>query len=154
MKVLTLLADAAQADAGGKVGALGLGWTFIPTPAPAYALVIFLDIGPDDTSSDEYGVRCELLKDTGEPAMLEDHDGPRPLLVEFAGKINLHPPVGGKRFRTPVVLNMLPGMTLAPGSYRWKVEVVGYEGAVAYEDFDVIGPTPDSDPPEPTNPAS
>jgi len=45
-----LLADFAQADASGKVNALGLGWSLTGTPIPNHAVVIMLKVGWDETN--------------------------------------------------------------------------------------------------------
>jgi hypothetical protein len=46
-----LLADFAQADAAGKVNALGLGWSVTSTPIPNHAVVIMLKVGWDETNT-------------------------------------------------------------------------------------------------------
>ena len=60
MKGLLILADSAQADANGRIHALGAGWTATPTPTSPIALMVLLDC-PWDQTNTKHKLLIELL---------------------------------------------------------------------------------------------
>lgn len=66
MKLVAFLADAAQADPQGKLHALGVGWTTLPTPTSPLAVVALADFSADETPIDA-SVTFELLDANEDP---------------------------------------------------------------------------------------
>ena len=64
VKITVLLADYAKADQQGKITAVGLGWKTCPTPVPPHAVVIYLDIGWDETDQ-PHKLTADLLTADG-----------------------------------------------------------------------------------------
>ena len=140
MKVTLFLADAAQADAAGKVSALGLGWNRCSTPTPPLSLVILLDIAWDE-SNRPHKLKIELLTTDAEPVMVPGPVGPQPISFEAVAEAGR--PAGlirGSDLRMPMTLGITGGLELAPGRYEWRVTVEGFEDATAVESFVVSGP--------------
>ena len=147
MKLHVLLADAAQVESG-KLSALGIGWTFIPTPAPAFSLVVLLEIEWHERAP-RYQVFCQLLRGNGEPAMVHAPEGDQPFQVQFEASLDVNPAApDGAELRLPMVLNFPPGLPIAPGRYRWRAGVLGFDSVVADQQFDVIEPEGVTEPQE------
>lgn len=144
MKVRSLLADAAQLDPGGKVHVLGMGWTKIQTPLGAFALIALLDISPAEVT-ERYGVKCELLTETGELAKLlnaSSEDEETLSVVISTNLVRNETTSKQDRITLPVIINFMPGINLEPGRYQWRLSVEGFQDAVALEPFEAIGPPP------------
>jgi hypothetical protein len=140
VRIRVLLADAAQVDAAGKVGALGLGWTNISTPLPGFAIIAILDIDWAELAK-SYDLTLEILTGNGDLAQLEDSSGEsRPLRFELSADLEVKPAIPeGTRIRLPAVFNFLPGMPLAPGKYHVRISVRGFEDAASVpEIIDVL----------------
>ncbi|WP_073460266.1 DUF6941 family protein [Pseudonocardia thermophila] len=134
MKLIVLLADAAQAGPAGKVHALGLGWTVIDTPTSQPASVIVLVIF--DRQADAVGtheVTLRLLGDDGTPVTTPDTD--EPILIR-AG-IEVGPQTAEEVQDMPSVasfiVNVGPGLPLEPGRrYRWEAEMEGERASFVF----------------------
>ncbi|WAC54258.1 DUF6941 family protein [Gordonia sp. SL306] len=139
MKIRLLLADAAQADSSnGKVNALGLGWTTIPTPTPGFSLVMFLDIDWDETNQ-QHKLKCELLTDDGVAVHVPTPLGDQPVVFEAFAEAGRPPgTTHGTPLRMPLALTVGPGFPLPPGRYEWRVTVEGFDDATAVEGFTVV----------------
>lgn len=142
MRLRVLLADAAQADAAtGKVNTLGMGWTAIPTPVPAFALVVFFDIDWDETNQ-RHKFRCELVDDDGTPVVVATTLGSQPVVFEAVAEAGRPPgATHGVPIRMPLTIGVGAGLPLAPGRYEWRVTVEGLDLTEA-EAFEVVGPVP------------
>lgn len=132
MKLTVLLADAAQADASGKVGALGLGWSITSAPLGAHSVVVLFEVGWHE-ANEQHGFVVELLDQDGS-AVLSEEGVP---LVHFEGGIEMGRPPGmikGTPLIQPWVLNLPPGMPLQPGRrYEYRVSVdSGASGTVGF----------------------
>jgi hypothetical protein len=149
VRLFVFLADAAQADPAGKVNALGLGWQTCASPAPAFALVIFLDVDWDETNT-EHQLTCELLTADGHPVAVEGPFGPQQISFQAVAEVGRPPGTAhGTSLRVPLALSVAQGLQLNPGRYQWRVSVQRYEHVAAVESFTVVGPprgTPGSPP--------
>jgi hypothetical protein len=142
VRVTLLLADAAQVDSAGKVHALGLGWTVIPTPTPIVALIILLDVDWAETNR-PYQVRCELVTDDGQTVTIPGPEGEQ--TIWFAANIEAGRPPGaphGTSIRVPITYTVGPGLPLNPGRYQWRVTIEGHPEWVMGESFTVVRPGP------------
>ena len=142
MRISLTLADFAQADAAGKVNAIGLGWTTIPTPLGPFALVIFLDVEWSE-SNRTHKVKCELLTaDDGQQVLAPGPEGPQPVVFEAVAD-TARPPgaIYGIAARYPLTVNFYTPLPLNPGRYTWRATVEGFD-ASAVETFLVQSPRP------------
>ncbi len=125
MKAKILLADHAKVS-DGKVDALGMGWTVTSSPTPPAAVVVFLEVGWDETER-SHQVLLELLDADGRPVEVPGPAGPEPVRVE--GEFQAARPAGTPP-GTPVDLQLAitvgPGLELVPGQrYEWRLSVDG-----------------------------
>ncbi len=142
MRIRVLLADAAQRDPAGKVGALGLGWTNTTTPLPGFAVIAILDIDWAELAT-SYDLTLEILTETGGLAQLAEPSGEsRALRIELSAGIEVKPATPeGTPLRLPAVFTFLPGIPLPPGKYHVQVSVRGFEDAFSVpESFEVLTP--------------
>lgn len=120
MRVDLLLADSAQADASGKVHALGLGWSVTSTPTPPAAVVAFIWANWTEANI-RFDFRCELVDGDGNPVLRSDE------AVAVWGQTEIGRPAGipvGSDLMTPVVVTLDGGLVLVPGqSYEWRITV-------------------------------
>lgn len=149
MKVHLFLADAAQADPSGKVSALGLGWRSCPSPVPAFAIVIIIDVDWDETNR-QHKVTVELVDHDGHPATATGPFGPQAIRFEAVAEAGRAAgSVRGMSVRLPLSISIGAGLQLDPGLYSWLVSVEGFPDATATETFNVY-PRPQQPPPTPT----
>ncbi|PZR53823.1 hypothetical protein DNL40_06835 [Xylanimonas oleitrophica] len=124
MRATVLLADAAEA-VNGKVYGIGFGWNITTTPTPPQSVVVLLDVGWDETNRD-ITVHVELLDQDGHPVAVPGPAGARSL--SFDAKVQVGRPAGvapGTSFKTPLALNIGPGIPLEAGRYEWRVTIDG-----------------------------
>lgn len=113
MKVTLFNADSAQLDPRGKVHALGIGWSWLPTPTPPMAIVAIVDLEDTDQADKEILLTVELLDSDGH--IVHPSDGSGAISATIAIKPDLDTP------RMMGVLNIGDGLPLPSGSYRWRV---------------------------------
>jgi hypothetical protein len=122
-----LLCDAAE-ETNGKLYILGGGWTHllkanIPTNM-ALAIVVHV---PWDEAGKQHKLEVSLLKEDGEPVLLNDS----PVKVEGAFEVGRTAGVkAGRELVAPVALQF-SGLVLPPGEYTWQLLVNGEPGATA-----------------------
>jgi hypothetical protein len=135
MRLTVLLADFAKVEPGGKVNALGLGWTSISTPTAPMAVVILADLTPEEQQESKIRViRAVLCDASGKPVVLDSESGRQELAFESAMAIK---PVAAKRRRhgrLAVAGNIGPDIDLPEGEYRWEASITGSD-ARAYAEF-------------------
>ncbi|MGO9228081.1 MAG: hypothetical protein ACLQKA_02555 [Bryobacteraceae bacterium] len=137
MKIDLQLADAASVDDRSKLYALGLGWTITNSPTPPIAILISIELDPEEVPSD-LQLELELIDDHGQVARfppLQAEEKGRPVVA--GGQIQA-PPLPenfpGDPLRIPLVVNIAPGIKLEPGQrYRFHATVTR-EGE-SIEDF-------------------
>ncbi len=127
MKAHLLLADAAQSDGQGKIGALGLGWTVTGTPTPPQAVVILLRVGWNETNR-RHNFQLSLLTADGEDAVTAPGPlGEQPLRVE--AEFEAGRPVGipeGSDIEHNIAINVGAGLPLEQGRrYEWRLHIDG-----------------------------
>ena len=125
MELRLLLADSVESGQGGKVSALGLGWKLTSSPTGPMALVLIIDLEPDETSK-EHSIVLRLVRaPTSEPVTIRlDGETSPPLTV--AGKFRTGPSENVPSdlpARATVGVMVGPGLPLEPGLYRWEVDV-------------------------------
>lgn len=135
MNLTVLLADAAQADTNGKVGALGLGWSLTGVPLAAHSIVVLFEVAWHE-SNEQHGFTVELLDEDGSP-VLADNGNP---IIRVDGGIEMGRPAGllqGTPLIQPWVLNLPPGMPLKPGR-RYEYRVTVDDGAMGSVSFSTV----------------
>ena len=123
MEAPVLLADFAQADANGKVNALGLGWSVTGTPIPNHAVVMMLKVGWDEANTPRHLTLSLLTADGAHAVDVPTPFGPQPLQVEMDFEVG-HPPglVRGSTIDHAVAINV-GSLSLQPGRYEWRLEI-------------------------------
>jgi hypothetical protein len=123
MRIHVLLADSAQMDPSGKVHALGLGWTVTGTPTPPCALIALIWVEWNEANR-KFHLTGSLVDGDGVLIEVDGPDGRGP--ITFGGEIEAGRPPGlpaGTPQLFPLVLNLSPGLVLAPGNrYEWRLE--------------------------------
>ena len=136
LKLHVFLADAAQADAAGKLSALGLGWRSCVVPLPAFVVVILLNLDLDDGATTRYSISCELATREGELVYVEGAGGPEPVRFETAGQaVRSRSAHQSGPSRIPLTVSIGPGLRIEPGSYQWRVRLGGRQNLEAAEHF-------------------
>lgn len=123
MKVTLLLCDYAQV-AGGKLTAVGAGWTFT-SPVTTHAVGILLDV-PWDLANVRMNWRLELRDADGAPVTQLGPDGE--VAVQAAGEIEVGRPAGTPAGTPIPVCIAIPvhGVVLRPSArYVWEFSVDG-----------------------------
>ncbi len=123
MKATLLLCDFAQV-AGGKLTAVGAGWTFT-SPVTTHAVGILLDV-PWDQANVRMPWRLQLRDADGRTVLQEGPQGPVP--VQAVGEIEVGRPAGTPPGTPIPVAIAIPvhGVALRPASrYVWELSVNG-----------------------------
>lgn len=137
MNVQLLLADAATTS-DGKVHALGLGWTHVPTPLPPFMLIAFVDVDHTATTV-PVQLDLELVDADGHLVHLPSPNGPVPVNAQMTGTVQGDPNAGpGALTRLPLVLSYAAGMPLPPGRYQWRAIASGDFDHTATQTFTVV----------------
>ncbi|MCK0516984.1 hypothetical protein [Williamsia sp. DF01-3] len=121
MELTLLLADAAQADQHGKVHALGLAWTNVPTPTPPMAVIVLIDFEADEVPA-SVSLRIELQTEAGEVVVLA---GGEPVRINAAATAHaLDEEKAGEQIRVPFSIQIGPGLPLPVGLYQFEATAV------------------------------
>lgn len=129
MQLTVHLADAAQPDLAGKVSALGLGWSYIGTPMPPHALVLFVEVEPSEANV-EHHLTCDLLDEDGQPVSFNGEPA-----LHFDGELSVGAApdavIPGAVITQAFAFPIPAGIPL-PAGRRWEYRVtVGYAVAAA-----------------------
>jgi len=128
MKLTAHLADAAQPDLAGKVSALGLGWTYIGTPMPPHAIVLFIEVEPSEANV-EHRLTCDLLDEDGQQVAVNGEP-----VLHFDGELTVGAgpdAVPGAAITQAFAFPIPAGIPL-PAGRRWEYRLtVGYAVASA-----------------------
>ena len=137
MKLVFLVADAAQVDDRGKVHVIGLGWTNIPTVSPPLALVLIVDIEQHEAPN-TVGVKVELLDKNDQLAkVVRGQDSVETIQIIAGGQaMPLPDDRAGEPNRLPLVIQLDRGIRIVPGTYKFRATV--NIGAVASETVDQV----------------
>lgn len=139
MKITLLLADFAKADQQGAITAVGMGWNTRPTPLPPFALVIFVEIGWDETNQ-SHTLTCDLVTTDGQPVLIAGPLGTQPVHLEAQLEAGRPPgALHGTTFRAPLAINVGGPMPLPPGRYEWRAAVNGFPDETAVAPFVAMG---------------
>lgn len=134
MKITVLTADYAQADASGKINAIGLGWTTVGTPLPPHSVAIILGVDWHE-ANERHQFVLELVDEDGHPvAFTEDGrvmavtpDAGEDLLpavrVEGDFEVGRPPGVAKGTMLTNAVAITLPGNMPLPAGKRFSYRV-------------------------------
>lgn len=144
-----LLADYAKADQQGKITAVGLGWKTSPTPVPPHAVVIYLDIGWDETNQ-SHKLTSDLLTADGQGVAISGPLGHQP--VHFEAQVEAGRPPGaihGTEARLALAIGIPTEMPLPPGRYEWRVAVEDFPEQTATESFLVVAGQTQTGPSQP-----
>jgi hypothetical protein len=123
MKATLLLCDFAQV-AGGKLTAVGAGWTFT-SPVTTHAVGILLDV-PWDLANVRMTWTLQLKDADGQPVVQDGPAGPLP--VQAGGELEVGRPAGYPAGTPIPACFAIPvhGIVLAPGArYTWEFSVDG-----------------------------
>jgi hypothetical protein len=148
VKVQVLLADKGTANPPqATLNLLNAGWLttqLVPTPqglaAPAMAVAVFFEVDV---------LRCgqpvpmviELVDDDGMAVPMATPDGTRPVRIEQTITVAAPPSAPhGTPGRGNTLVEIVPGLVLRPGGYRWRVQLDGREEEDWSAYFVVIGP--------------
>lgn len=126
MKLVAVLADAAQIDSQGKAYALGLGWTTLPSPTSAISVLAIVEFTADEVPV-EFALTIELLLPDGEPISIPTSPGgaPEPFKGVMPAAIDEVPQAHmGDPIRIPFVMNVAAGLPLAPGVHQFRLRVI------------------------------
>lgn len=130
MKATVLLADYAITDPAGKIHAIGMGWSTIPTPTPPHGLIVLLEVAWDETNR-KVQFLAELVDADGKPVTLPGPVGAMP--VQIQGDVEAGRPPGlphGTPIICPLTVNVGPGLALIAGQrYEWRLSIDGKSNA-------------------------
>jgi hypothetical protein len=116
-----LLCDAAE-ETNGKLYILGAGWTHVLKPDVPIniALAIVLHV-PWEQAGQRHQLEISLLKEDGQPALLDDNP------VKVQGSIEVRQPTGVKPGSEldAVTAITFAGISLPAGGYVWQLLVDG-----------------------------
>lgn len=128
MKAVLILADATQADAAGKLHALGAGWAVTSTPTPPMGLMVIIDC-PWDQTNTQHKIVIDLLDADGRPVSFEAGPMGDPIpAMHIEGDLEAGRPPGmpaGTPIRQTLAIGMAGGMPLAPGKYEFHMTIDG-----------------------------
>ncbi len=123
MEAQVLLADFAQADASGKINALGLGWSIVTTPVPNHAVIIMLKVGWDEANTQRHLTLSLLTADGANAVEIPTPFGPQPLQVEMDFEVRRPPGLAhGSTIDHGVAFNV-GALPLEPGRYEWRLRI-------------------------------
>jgi hypothetical protein len=131
VNVTVLLADGAEAGEGGKVHALGLGWSIAQVPAPLMAVVVFIDMKADEQGIEhEFSLKL-LHADSGELVQLPvaPNAPARPLILRGSFTAERDPSFPDSFPLRTTIVTSIGQVPLEPGSYRWQAEIDQTENA-------------------------
>lgn len=126
MNIQVLLADYAQSDDRGKINAIGVGWSTVPTPLPQHAVAVIFQADWHE-SNERHPFTLELIDEDGALVTLPNEEGEENPLLNLQGEFEVGRPPGlakGTPLLQTLAVNMPPGMPLAPAHrYEYRVTV-------------------------------
>jgi hypothetical protein len=122
-----ILCDAAQADAFGKLHILGAGWSMTSSPTPPSAVAVLLKI-PGDRANQQLPTSLLLQDADGRSVKIEDVEVGIRNTVEVGRPPGIEP---GSSIDASFQLT-LPALPLAPGRYRWHLQVSDSHESVGF----------------------
>ncbi|MGY1869841.1 DUF6941 family protein [Nocardia gipuzkoensis] len=139
MQLTVLLADSAQVDPAGKVHALGMGWSTIPSPTTPMSVILVSDLTEDEVlSADHRVIHVELCTSQGDLVVAQDTRGKaRPVKVQIGVEVNKAAAESPGVNRFAAVANFGPGIPLPAGNYKWRVRIDGPGGIESATPFTV-----------------
>ena len=125
MKANLILADFAQADGTGKIGALGIGWSTTTTPTPPHAVVVLLKVGWNETNRPHKLELTLLTADGHQAVMTPGLVGPHPLSVEATFEVGRPVDIPeGSDIDHNLAINVGAGLSLEPNTrYEWRLTI-------------------------------
>ena len=126
MNIQVLLADFAQADDRGKINAIGLGWSTVPTPLPQHAVAVIFQADWHE-SNERHQFTLDLVDEDGTLVSFGNEDGDDAPVLNLEGEFEVGRPPGltkGTPLIQTLAVNMPPGMPLPPARrYEYRVQV-------------------------------
>jgi hypothetical protein len=118
MHATLLLCDWAEANPGGKLYAMGVGWKRIACDQPTQTAVALLLAVPYDQTNMKHDVAIKLMTEDGQPF---PSDNP----AQFGFQFEIGRPPGMKAGEDQVVpwAAKINGLVLPENGYRWEVLV-------------------------------
>ena len=125
MELRLLLADSAESGQSGKVSALGLGWKLTSSPTGPMAIVVIIDLEPEEAAK-EHSIVLRLVRAATSEAVTvgPNPEASRPLA--FGGTFKAgpdHDTPSDLPTRATIPVMIGAGLPLEPGLYRWDVDV-------------------------------
>jgi len=136
VKITVHTADYAQADASGKMNAIGLGWTTVGSPLPPHGVAVIFGVDWHE-ANEPHTFTLELVDEDGHPVAFADDgsyralgdEAPEELLpaVRVEGDFEVGRPPGvakGTMLTHCIAITLPGGMPLPPGHrYSYRVTV-------------------------------
>lgn len=92
MKITILTADFAQTDDRGKINAIGMAWSTVPTPLPQHAVAIVFQVDWHEANERRTFV-LELVDEDGRPVTFSDEEDAPPA-IRLEGDFEVGRPPG------------------------------------------------------------
>lgn len=133
MKIDVYTADFAQTDDRGKLNAIGLGWTTVPTPLPPHSVAVLFELEWHESNEvksfvlDLVDADGGLLvaNENGQISTISEDDlEEHAPLVRLEGSFEVGRPPGltrGTPLRQALAITLPGGMPLAVGRYTYRV---------------------------------
>jgi len=151
MKVTVLLADKGTNNPqGGTLNLLNVGWTrtvLRPAPmvpggflTPPLALAVFFEVEHSHCNH-PIDLVIRLVNQDGQPVQVPGAAGTQPLVITQTMTV-MSPagaPIGAPGVGNALI-EILPGLIIAPGNYRWEVTLDGDHDADWEASFQVVAP--------------
>lgn len=141
MIIKVLLADYAQTDDRGKINALGLGWSTVPTPLPQHAVAVIFEADWHE-ANERHKFSLVLVDEDGQLVAFPNEEGGEDVpVLNLEAEFEVGRPPGLAK-GTPLVqtlaVNMPPGMPL-DASHRYEYRVTAGD-VVSSASFSVTNP--------------
>lgn len=149
MKITVYTADFAQTDDRGKLNAIGLGWTTVPTPLPPHSVAIIFELEWHEANEQKH-FTLELVDADGKLLAADENGLIRYVevdeianiapLVRLEGTFEVGRPPGltkGTPLTQALAVTLPGGMPLTTGRYTYKVRADDVEGE---QSFSVVAP--------------
>jgi hypothetical protein len=137
VKLVLHTADSASVDDRSKAYALGLGWTHTRSPTPPMALLAFIDLEPDEVPTD-ISIHIELMDSSDRLVHFQPHGGDEqgpPVMID--GRVEASTPdeypYQGEPIRVPFVVQLGPGIVLAPVIHRFHAVMTRKDNGASVE---------------------
>ncbi|MHA3684225.1 DUF6941 family protein [Leucobacter sp. HY1908] len=150
MKISVYTADFAQTDERGKLNAIGLGWTTVPTPLPAHSIAILFELDWHE-ANEVKSFSLELVDADGHLLVTDENgqisavddahlSGSVPLL-RLEGSFEVGRPPGltkGTPLSHALAVNLPGGMPLDTGRYTYQVRAQSVTGEQSFSVVSVL----------------